>query len=67
MVNVRPELSGGPIPVRRFGDQAGEFADEVRKFGEGANVLAPGIDEAVPDAGFAGVIKNELRLWAAAD
>ena len=67
MVNVRPELSGGPIPVRRFGDQAGEFADEVRKFGEFANMSPPRVEQTGANAGFAGVIENEPHFGATSD
>ena len=67
MVYVRPELSGCPLVVICLGNQAGEFADKIRKFREGPNVATPGIEQAGANAGLASVIKDELHGGAAAD
>ena len=67
MVHVRPQLRGRPMPVVRLADQTGEFADEVRKFGERANVIQPRDEQAGANAGLAGMIENELHPGAVAD
>src|SRR6185312_15515656 len=66
MVNVRAELLDCPKLVIRLRDESGEFANDVWKSGQCANVLPPGIQLASPNPGLAGVIENKLRLRAAA-
>lgn len=65
--DVGLKLGGRPGDVIGFGDEPGKFADDVRESGEFTDVFAPGIEESGADAGFAGVIEDELNVGAGAD
>jgi hypothetical protein len=65
--DVGLELLGRPGGVIGFGDEAGEFADDIGERGELADVFAPRIEEGGADARFAGVVEDELNVGTGAN
>ncbi len=61
---VGGELGGGPVGGG-FGDEAGEFAEDVGALGEGADSGGPGFEGSGRDEGFGDVVEDERLVGVA--